>query len=567
MTAIADRLEKLYAASNAGRGVRLEALHDSWVGDVRVALLLLLAAVGAVLVIACANVASLLLAKAASRQKEIAVRVALGARRSQLVRQLLTESVLVSLFAGLLGLLLAVGATQFLVAMAGESIPRAVNVGVDVRVAGFTLGLAFVTGVLFGLVPALEASKVRLQQSLKEGVQTAASGLGHGRASRVLVVFETALALVLVVSAVLLIKSFLGLESVEPGFERDNVISMNMSLPPVRYPEPSAQGAFYERMLERVSTVPGVRAAAVINYLPLANGHSCDAFTIDDRSPFPPGAGPCAEYRRISAGYFRTMGIPLLAGRDFERRDDQEAPPVAIIDETMVRRFWEGEAPVGERLSSHGVSREIVGVVGAVRHFGPERESPPAIYVPHVQDPVGWQSLVIRSQSDPSGLVALVRAEVGAVDPGIPVFGLQTMDNMLHDSVAQPRFRTLLLGVFAVVALILAAVGVYGVVYHSVSQRTREFGMRMALGARKVDVLSMVLRQGMILVALGVTIGLLGAVGLTRLISSLLFQVSSTDPFSYAVVSVILTATAFLACFIPARRASKTDPMVALRYE
>jgi putative ABC transport system permease protein len=342
---------------------------------------------------------------------------------------------------------------------------------------------------------------------------------------------------------------------------------MNISLPPVRYPEPSAHGAFYERLLERVRTVPGVRAAAAINYLPLANGHSCDAFTIDDRSPFPPGAGPCAEYRRISPEYFRTLGIPLLVGRDFERRDNQEAPAVAIIDETMARRFWEGEDPIGKRLSSHGVSREIVGVVGAVRHFGPERESPPAIYVPHIQDPVGWQSLVMRSQSDPSSLVALVRAEVGAMDPGLPVFGLQTMDNMLHDSVAQPRFRTLLLGVFAFVALILAAVGVYGVVYHSVSQRTREFGMRMALGARKVDVLSLVLRQGMTLVAMGTILGLLGAFGLTRLMSSLLFQVSSTDPFSYAVVSVILSATAFLACFIPARRASKTDPMVALRYE
>ncbi len=567
MDVMTEGLEKNYPASNAGRGVRLESLHEAWVGDVRVALLLLLAAVGAVLIIACANVASLLLAKAVSRQKEVAVRAALGASRARLVRQLLTESVLISLVAGLLGLILALGATKILVSMAGESVPRAGNVSVDVRVAFFTFGLAFVTGLFFGLVPALGTSKIRLQQTLKEGAQAATSGSGHGHASRLLVVFETALAFVLVIGAVLLIQSFLHLESVDPGFETESVITMNISLPPARYGEPHEQGVFYERLLERVRAIPAVEAAAAINYLPLASGHSCDSFTIDAQTPFPPGAGPCAEYRRISPEYFRTMRIPVLAGRDFELRDDEDAPSVAVIDETMARRFWGDEDPIGKRLSSHGVSREIVGIVRSVRHFGPERESPPALYVPHVQDPVGWHSLVIRTPSQTSGLMASVRAEVGAMDPSLPLFGLQTMEQMFHDSVAQPRFRTLLLGVFAAVALILAAVGLYGVIYQSVSQRTREFGMRMALGAQRVDVLQLVFRQGLTLVVAGMVLGIFGAFGLTRFMSSLLFQVSPTDLTTYSVVSFILIFTAFLACLVPARRASKIDPLVALRYE
>ena len=567
MDVMTKGLEEDYPASNTGRGVRLESLHEAWVGDVRVALLLLLAAVGAVLIIACANVASLLLAKAVSRQKEVAVRAALGASRARLVRQLLTESVLISLVAGLLGLILALGATKILVSMAGESVPRAGNVSVDVRVTLFTFGLAFVTGLFFGLVPALGTSKIRLQQSLKEGAQAAASGAVRGHASSLLVVFETALAFVLVIGAVLLIQSFLHLESVDPGFETENVITMNISLPPARYGEPHEQGVFYERLLERVRAIPAVESAAVINYLPLASGHSCDSFTIDAQTPFPPGAGPCAEYRRISPEYFRTMRVPVLAGRDFERRDDEDAPSVAVVDETMARRFWGDEDPIGKRLSSHGVSREIVGIVRSVRHFGPERESPPALYVPHVQDPVGWHSLVIRTPSQTSGLMASVRAEVGAMDPSLPLFGLQTMEQMFHDSVAQPRFRTLLLGGFAGVALILAAVGLYGVIYHSVSQRTREFGVRMALGAQRADVLRLVVRQGMTLVVAGMILGVFGAFGLTRFMSSLLFQVSPTDLTTYSVMCFILIVTAFLACLVPARRASKIDPLVALRYE
>ncbi len=567
MDVMTKGLEEDYPASNTGRGVRLESLHEAWVGDVRVALLLLLAAVGAVLIIACANVASLLLAKAVSRQKEVAVRAALGASRARLVRQLLTESVLISLVAGLLGLILALGATKILVSMAGESVPRAGNVSVDVRVTLFTFGLAFVTGLFFGLVPALGTSKIRLQQSLKEGAQAAASGAVRGHASSLLVVFETALAFVLVIGAVLLIQSFLHLESVDPGFETENVITMNISLPPARYGEPHEQGVFYERLLERVRAIPAVESAAVINYLPLASGHSCDSFTIDAQTPFPPGAGPCAEYRRISPEYFRTMRVPVLAGRDFERRDDEDAPSVAVVDETMARRFWGDKDPIGKRLSSHGVSREIVGIVRSVRHFGPERESPPALYVPHVQDPVGWHSLVIRTPSQTSGLMASVRAEVGAMDPSLPLFGLQTMEQMFHDSVAQPRFRTLLLGGFAGVALILAAVGLYGVIYHSVSQRTREFGVRMALGAQRADVLRLVVRQGMTLVVAGMILGVFGAFGLTRFMSSLLFQVSPTDLTTYSVMCFILIVTAFLACLVPARRASKIDPLVALRYE
>ncbi len=567
MNGIAENLEKSYPDSNTGRGVRLEPLHDAWVGDVRVALVVLLAAVGLVLVIACVNVASLFLARASSRQKEFALRAALGAGRGRLIRQMLTESLLIGLLAGILGFALAVGATEVLVSMAAESIPRADSVGVDVRAAGFALSISLATGLLFGLIPALGMSKFRLQESLKEGAQAAPGGLGHGRTSRMLVVFETALAFVLVVGAVLLIQSFLRLENVDPGFETDHVITMNLSLSPTRYPEPRSQGAFYEHLLERVRALAGVESAAVINYLPLANGHSCDAFTIDARPPFPPGAGPCAEYRRISPEYFGTMGIVLLTGRDFDHRDHGESPSVAIIDETMARRFWKDEDPVGKRLSSHGVSREIVGVVRSVKHFGPERESPPAVYVPHLQDPVGWQSLVVRTLSEPSSLVASVRTEVGAMDSDLPVFGIQVMEHMLFDSVAQPRFRTLLLGVFATVALILAAVGVYGVVFHSVSRRIREFGTRMALGAGRRDVLSLVVKQGMILAGAGVGLGLFGALGLTRFISSLVFEVSPTDPLTFAGVSVILMVTSFLACFIPARRASRVDPIVALRYE
>jgi putative ABC transport system permease protein len=567
LDSIAENLEKSYPDSNTGRGVRLEPLHDAWVGDVRLALIVLLAAVGLVLVIACVNVASLFLARASSRRKEFGLRAALGAGRSRLIRQMLTESLLIGLIAGILGFVLAVGATEVLVSMAAESIPRADNVNADLRAAGFALSLALATGLVFGLVPVLGLSKSNLQESLKEGAQSAPGGLGHAWTSRMFVVLETALAFILVVGAMLLIQSFLRLEHVDPGFETDHVITMNLSLSPTRYPEPSGQSAFYEQLLVRVRALAGVESAAVINYLPLAGGHSCDAFTIDARPPFPPGAGPCAEYRRISSEYFGTMEIVLLRGRDFDHRDHGESPPVAIIDESMARRFWKDEDPLGERLSAHGVSREIVGVVRSVKHFGPERESPPALYVPHVQDPVGWQSLVVRTLSEPSTLVASVRTEVGAMDSDLPVFAVQVMEHMLYDSVAQPRFRTSLLGVFATVALILAAVGVYGVVFHSVSRRIREFGTRMALGAKRRDVLGLVVKQGMILAGTGVGLGLLGALVLARFISSLVFEVSPTDPLTFAGVSVILMMTSFFACFIPARRASRVDPIVALRYE
>lgn len=567
MRALAQGLEDRYPGTNTGRGVRLEPLHDAVVGDSRRALEILFAAVGLILLIACANVANLFLAKASSRQKEIAIRAAVGAGRGRLVRQLLTEALLVGLMAGVPGYLLALKSTDVLVSLASGSIPRVGDVGVDIRVLGFTLGISLLSGLVFGVLPALGASKTSLLESLKEGGQTVTGVSGLRRARSLLVVLETALAFVLVVCASLLIKSFSRLEAVDPGFDSRRVVSMNLSLPSARYQERDQQGAFYKQLVERVQSIPGVDSAAVVNYLPLEGGHSCDGITIDNRPPFPPGAEPCAEHRRISPQYFQTMGIPLLKGRIFDDRDRSEAPQVAIIDDAMARRFWADYDPLGKRVTSHGVSREIVGVVGSVSHFGLDRETLPFLYVPQIQDPVGGHFLVVRTRSEPPGLLKSVRNVVGSMDPELPVYGVQTMEHLLYGSLAQARFRTLLLGLFAAVALLLAAVGVYGVIFYSVSERTHEMGVRMALGAGRGDVLKLVVKEGMGLAATGVVLGMIGALALTRLLSSLLFEVSPTDPVTFAIVTLVLTGTALLASYVPARRASRVEPVVALRYE
>lgn len=567
MNDLTETLERQYPDSNRGRGVQLEALHQAIVGDVRTALLLLMAAVGLVLLIACANVANLFLSKTASRQREMAIRSAVGADRSRLVRQVLTESVLVSLLGGAVGVFLALGATDALMSLAAGSIPLNESSGLDIRVLTFTLALSVTAGLLFGSAPALAVSRARLSESLKEAATSVSAASRQNRARSLLVVLEIVLSVVLVVGAGLLIKSFSRLGRVDTGFRTEKLITMSLSLPPARYEEPARQAMFYRRFLERLHSVPGVESAAVINYPPLARGHSCDAFSLDDRPPFPPGAVPCAEYRRISPGYFRTLGVPLLQGRVFEEGDDKGAPPVAIIDETLARRFWrEGDA-LGRRVTSHRVSREVVGIVGSVRHFGPEHEAPQSLYVPQMQDPVGWQTLVIWTATEPSSLLRSVRSEVGAMDPELPVFGIQTMDGLLYRSVAQPRFRTLLLGNFAAAALILAAVGVYGVVSYTVGQRSHEIGIRMALGAQRADIISMITGRGMLLALIGLAVGIPAAFVATRTISSLLFDVSRADTAIYFAVAAVLSLTALVACYVPAHRASKTDPLTALRYE
>jgi putative ABC transport system permease protein len=480
--------------------------------------------------------------------------------------QLLTESVLIGVVAGLLGLGLAVVATGMLVSIAAGGVPRLGEIGLDARAVGFAAVVSVLTGLLFGLVPALGISKTRLQGTLKD-VASGSGDAGHNRSRKLLVVFETAIAFALVVGAGLLIRSYLQLENVESGLDPRRLVTSSLSLPPTRYPEPEQQSAFTRTLLERMERAPGIDTAAVVDYLPLGGGYSCDGFILDGEPPPPPGGEPCAEYRRISPEYFRVMGIPLLRGRAFSATDREDAPPVAIIDETMVRRFWEGEIPIGERITVHGVSREIVGIVGGVKHFGLDREAPAGLYVPHLQDATGEYALVVRTNLEISTFTGLVRKEVSALDPDLPVYNLRTMEELLLQSLAEPRFRASLLGLFAAAALVLASVGVYGVVYQSAAARSREMAVRMALGAGRADILAMVLWEGSRLGVVGLILGALVTSGLTRFMSSVLFEIRSFDPLTFASVGAILFAFLLLASYIPARKASRVEPNIVLRYE
>jgi putative ABC transport system permease protein len=570
---IAARLEKQYPASNANTGVEIIPLHESIVGDVRPALIVFLGAVGLVLLIACANVANMSLARAAARRREVAVRTALGATRLRLVRQCLTESLLLSSLGGAAGLLLAMWGTDLLVALGPETLPGGPAISVDTRVLGFTLLLSVLTGVLFGLVPALQASAAEPQESLREGGRGSTAGPRARVLRRALVVSEMAIALVLLAGAGLLVKSFLRLQHIDPGLSVDRVLTLRLSLPDVRYAETPQQIHYYDELLRRAAGLPGVGAAAVTSDLPLGGSDSVLNFSIEGRPDAKRGEEPESGFHQVSPDYFRALGIPLLRGRSFDARDLQKAPGVVVISETMARRYWPGEDPMGRRLS-FGTSDKgelywmtVVGIAADVLQKGLHTAPRAEAYVSHMQWPSRYSTLIVRSGLDPAGLEAAVRREALAVDPDIPLYEVKTMREVLDGSLASRRFDMALLALFAALAVLLAAVGLYGTMAYMVTQRTHEIGIRMALGARSRDVLRLVVGQGMALTLAGVTLGVLGALALTRVLSTLLVGVAATDPWTFGAVAALLSAVAFVACYLPARRAARVDPLIALRCE
>jgi putative ABC transport system permease protein len=568
MNTIAARIQQQYPGEDPGHGATVLSLHEQIVGEVKPMLLVLLGAVGFVLLIACANVAHLLLARAATRRKEMGIRAALGASRGRTIRQLLTESLLLALFGGLCGLVLALWGVDVLVTQASDFIPRAGEIGIDSGVLGFTLLISLLTGILFGLIPALQSSKPDLNDVLKD--RSGTMGSGNARIRHALVVAEVALSLLLLIGAGLMLKSFQRVLEEDPGFRTNNLLLMTVSLPHTDYPETQQVIEFYRQLSLYLEALPGVRTVSAVNALPISGGDSYGDLTIENR-PFPPGETPVASYRRVLPNYFRTIGIPLLRGREFNDQDTGAGQPVVTINAAMARRYFPNEDPVGKRIKIGPPEGEpwltIVGVVGDVRNVGLDMEPALATYEPHPQRPWRTMNLVIRTDVEPASMAATVRNALRERSKGLLIYNVSTMDQRISASMAPRRLNMTLLGIFAVVALMLAVIGIYGVMSYAVTQRTHEIGVRVALGAQRVDVLRLVVGQAMILALVGVAIGLGAAVGLTRLMTGLLYKVSATDPITYAGITAVLLGVALLASYIPARRASRVDPMTALRWE
>ncbi len=557
MTLIAARLEKQYPDSNRGVGVRIIPLHRKITGNVEAALLVLLSAVGLMLLIACANVASLLLARATARQREVAIRVALGAGRWRLIRQFLTESALLAMAGGAAGFWVAVWSRDALMALSPPDFPRRAEIGIDAQVLAFTFVLSLVTGLIFGLVPAWQASSTRIS----------AGRFGRQPLRGLLVVSEMALALVLLIGSGLLIRSYEFLLGISPGFNPHNLLTAQLLLPPTQYPTPEHRRVFFNQLEEHIDGVAGVESCGVVSRLPLS-GTTLTSVLIVEGHPAAGGVVPQIEYRVASHDYFRAMGIPLLEGRSFTRDDTSG---VVLLNDAAVRRFFAGEDPIGKRVKTgfgdNVPWQTVVGVVGSVRHFAIDIEPQPEIYRPYLVNPLTSPILVVRTSRDPRTMIAAVRAQIRIVDANLPVSQIDVMDDAVARSLAQRRFAMLLLGLFAGVAMVLAAVGIYGVVSYSVSQRTQEIGIRMALGAQARDVLLLILGQGMRLALAGAGIGLVAAFGATRLMSSLLYGVSPRDPAAFVALSFLLAAVALAACYVPARRATRVDPISALRQD
>ena len=554
-------------------------LRDIAVGDIEPALMLLFGAVGFVLLIACANIANLLLARADERQREIAVRTALGAGRGRLIQQLLVESVVLALMGGGVGLLFAYWGVGALSTLLPTTTPFVDRIALDARVLLFTLGVSVVTGFLFGLIPAIQVSKVDPHTTLKEGGRTGASG-GRSRFKAVLVVAEVALALVLLIGAGLMIRSFAQVGAIDPGFRAERVISTRVALPPAEYTDFQQWYGFYGRLIERVQSLPGVISAGVNSAVPLASGSS-ESGAIPDNRPVEGDSMASALFQAASGDYFGTMGIPLLRGRLFDDQDIEGRTLVAVIDETMANEFWPDEDPIGRRVAFEFIGdgtppdpvwREVVGVVGHVRHYELKSQSRVQLYVPYTQPPIWFDrrpplALFVRTQQAPATIVSAVRAELAQLDPNLPLFETQTMDDVMSREMATDRMFSGLLMIFSAVALVLAAIGLYGIIAYTVARRTHEIGLRMALGAGRSDVLALVMRRAVALTATGIAIGLAAAFAVTRMLGSLLFEIDPHDPLTFGGIAVLLALIALAASYVPAYRATRVDPVVALRYE
>jgi predicted permease len=574
LAAIAQRLSAEYPRTNEGLGFVAHSLHQDYVGNLRLPILILFAAVGLVLLIACANVANLLLAQATTRRKEIAIRIALGARRWTIVRQLLIESLLLAAGGGLLGVLGAFWGVAALAKLLPESLSKLQNVNIDARVFFFTLGVSVLTAIVFGGVPALLASRTKPGATLSDVARDSAGGASGRHVRRLLVVSEVALAVVLLVSAGLLIRSFQLLRNVDTGFKTANALTMRMVLPFPKYAQAETRRAFYDEVLQKVEGLPGVESAGMITFLPLSFHGMNFSFSIEGQPAPSDMKLPFALFRVVSPDYFRAMGIPLRRGRFFDARDSADSQPAVVVNRRLAEQYWPGEDAIGKRLKvgpldSPNAWLTVVGVVGDTRQTG-LNEQKLEFYVPYAQERRSFMAprdLVVRTKSDPASIASAVRQAVWAVDKDQPVSNVRTLDQVFAAAISQERFQALMLGLFAVLALLLACVGLYGVISYAVVQRTHEIGVRMALGAQPFDVLRLVIRQGMSLTLAGLVIGVVAGTFVTRVLTDMLFGVTPRDPLTFAGVPVLLLLVAFLACYIPARRATRIDPLIALRSE
>jgi putative ABC transport system permease protein len=572
MKTVAARLEQDAPQYNTGVGAEVVPLRDQFVGQVRLALWIILGAVGLVLLIACANVANLLLARAAAREKEIAVRAALGAGRWRIVRQLLTESLLLAGLGSLFGLILAFWGIKALVAISPPDLVNLQHVGLNLSVLAWTIGISLFTGIIFGLVPALEATRLDLNGALKDGKGTEGQSPRSRRLRSALVVSEVALALILLAGAGLLVKSFNRLQNIDRGFNPDNLMTMVVRLPETKYKDDQQMVSFFRRTTERIRALPGVSDFGMVNYLPLYGGLGAKTgYTIEGRPEVPRPQRPRTHVRVSDANYFKTMGIPLLRGRNFTDVENTEARHVVLISESMARQHFPGEDPIGKRItvpmSAKPVPTEIVGVVGDVRYESLVDEPEPTVYFPIPELTYPFMTLVIKTAGDPASIVPAVKRELKELDPDQPMSDVRTMNAVMGATVSRARFNTLLLALFAGLATVLAAVGIFGVMNYSLTMRTREIGLRMALGAEPRKVVLLMLRQGLGLTLIGTAVGLAAALALTRLMSSLLFGVRASDPVTFAAIVLLLMIVSLVACYLPARRAARIDPLIALRAE
>jgi putative ABC transport system permease protein len=568
MDVIGQSLQEQYPATNKGWGVAVSPLKEEFVGRVRVVLLVMFGAVSFVLLIAIVNVANLLLVRSNARRREMAMRAALGATRWRVMRQLLTESILLSLISGVIGCVLAWLGVRALVAISPANIVRINEVGVDRWVLGYIVLISVATGILFGFAPAIFSSKTDLTETLKEGGRSGGEGWRSKRLHKLLVVVETALALVLLVGAGLMVRSFRQLQQVDPGFDAPNVLTMQVALPGLKYKTPEDAVAFYDQAIQRLESLPGVEAAAKVSELPFSGDQFDNAFSIEGRAAQAEGEKLNANLRLISSDYFKAMGIPLVRGRAFTTQDAQAKPPVVIINDAMAKRFWPQEDPLGKRLTielNEPGPREIVGIVKNIRHYSLDVEPKAEMYVPNLSLGQNIMSLVLRSNKDPMTLAAAARQEVLNIDKNQPIYNVKTMEDLVDQSVATQHFSMWMLAFLAAVALILAAVGIYGVIAYWVTQRFHEIGIRIAMGAASRDILKMIISQSMSLALIGVGLGLVVAFIMTRLMRTLLFGVSASDPIAFVVAALLLAGVAFMAALFPARKATRVDAIDALR--